>query len=236
MGKKQSITKTPVTAPELRRHMIMAFEEITKRLARFQMSLTDPSQVQEMMHYEPPLKQQAALLMSQWGAEQGGGTTYNFNLTGVKHPGPSKDRYNTDYFFAATFEVFDKATAQGYIARGGGLVEVLEDNGVTMKLRFKPDHPACAFRAFPTLREGCLFHLKNLRDNYSEAWAVVIQFLDEHNLASLGAFVDRLAAKRYFTASKKDYLAAITRYYKEYVNAGDPVWNEAVQFAEARRA
>jgi hypothetical protein len=176
MGTKQEVTKTPVTATDLRRHMIMAWEEITKRLGRWQTSLTDSSQVQEMRHYEPPLEQQAAILISQWGAEQGGGTTYNFNLTGVKHPGPSMDRYWTDYFFAATFEVFDKATAQGYIDRGGGLAEVLEDNGVTMKLRFKPDHPACAFRAIPTWREGCLFHLESLRDNYGEPWAVVIPF------------------------------------------------------------
>jgi hypothetical protein len=230
MGKKQEITNTPVTATDLRRQMIMAWEAITKWWGPWQASLTE-----EIWRYEPPLKQQVALLMSQWGAEQGGGTTYNFNLTGVKHPGPSKDRYKTDYFFAATFEVFDKATAQGYVQRGGSLVEVLEDNGATMKLRFKPDHPACAFRAFPTLREGCLFHLKNLSDNYKEAWAVVVQFLDEHNLASLGAFVNKLAAKRYFTGSTEHYLANITRYYKEYVNAGDPVWKEAYQFAEARR-
>jgi hypothetical protein len=236
MGTKQTITKTPVTATELRRHVIMAWEEVTKRLARTQMSLTDPTVVQQFIHYEPPLKQQVALLMSQWGAEQGGGTTYNFNLTGVKHPGPTKDRYNTDYYFATTFEVFDKATAQGYVDRGGSLVEVLEDDGVTMKLRFKPDHPACAFRSFPTLRDGCLFHLKNLRDNYSEAWAAITTFTDERNLGTLSAFTDRLAAKRYFTGSKKTYLANITKYYTEYVNAGDPVWNEAFQFAQAKRS
>jgi hypothetical protein len=73
MGTKQAITKTPVTPIELRRHVVMAWEEVTKRLARTQMSLTDPTVTQQFIHYEPPLKQQAALLMSQWGAEQGGG-------------------------------------------------------------------------------------------------------------------------------------------------------------------
>jgi hypothetical protein len=83
--------------------------------------------------------------------------------------------------------------------------------------------------------EGCLFHLKNLRDNYNEAWTVVTNFTDEHNPGSLSTFTDRLAAKRYFTATKKDYLAAISKYYREFLNVGDLVWDEAFQFAEARR-
>jgi hypothetical protein len=173
--------------------------------------------------------------MSQWGAEQSGGATYNFNLTGVKHPGPKKDRYNTDYFFAATTEVFDTVTAQGYVDRGGGLVEVLKKDGGTMTLRFKPDHWASAFRSFPTLGEGCLFHLRNLRDTYNEAWTVVTEFTDEHNSGTLSNFTSRLAAKRYFTGSRADYLTAVSKYYKEYLNAPSPVWDEAFQFAEARR-
>src|SRR5262249_25181800 len=97
------------------------------------------------------------------------------------------------------------------------------------------DHWACAFRSFPTLDTGCLFHLRNLRDNYNEAWTVITTFTDEHNLGSLTTFTGRLAAKRYFTASKSNYLASISKYYKEYINAADSVWDEAFQFAEARR-
>jgi hypothetical protein len=215
--------------------MIIAWEEITKRLARWQTSQDGSSVTEEHMHYEAPAKSQVALLMSQWGAEQGAGTTYNFNLSGVKHPGPKQDKYNTDYFFAATFEVFPKAIAQGYVDRGGGLVEVLEDDGVNMKLRFKPDHWVCAFRSFDTLRDGCLFHVRNLRENYNEAWTAVLKFTDEHNLGALSSFRDGLAKKRYFTGSQEKYLENITKYYKEYVNAAGPVWDEAFQFAAARR-
>jgi hypothetical protein len=248
MATKREITATPVSPVVLRRHMIMAWEELTKRTATTQTSLDDPSQVQVSPHYEPPGKQQVALIMSQWGAETGGGDqfktpqpgekqkmTYNYNLTGVKHPGPTKDQYKTDYFFAATFEVFDAHTAQGYIDRGGGLVELLESDGVTTKIRFKPDHWACAFRSFPTLLEGCLFHLRNLRDNYNEAWFALTTFTDGSNLGAVNTFVDRLAAKRYFTASKKDYLTNLSKFYTEFTDVDASVWDEAFQFAETQR-
>jgi hypothetical protein len=234
MGVKREKIETPVDATELRREMIIAWEEITKRLATTQLSLEDPSVTEQHMHYEPPAKQQVALFMSQWGAEQGGGRTFNFNLTGIKHPGKS-DKYNTDWFFAPTLEVFDRTTAHGYKDRGGNLVEIVADDGVTMTLRFKPDHPACAFRSFTTLSEGCLFHLKNLRDNYNSAWTAVTQFADETNLGPLSIFTDRLAAKRYFTGSKKTYLTNTSKYYNEYVKAADGVWEEAFHYAELRR-
>ena len=114
-------------------------------------------------------------------------------------------------------------------------MEIVADDGVNMTLRFKPDHPACAFRSFPTLGEGCLFHLKNLRDNYNSAWTAVTQFADETNLGSLSIFTDRLKAKGYFTGPKETYLKNITQYYKEYAKAADGVWEEAFQYAEARR-
>jgi hypothetical protein len=230
MGAKRNITQTPVTPTELRRQMIMAWEEITKKLSSAQ---SDPNGKQVL--YDTPAKPQVALLMSQWGAEQSGKTTFNFNLTGVKHPGPTKDLYSTDYFFAATVEVFDKVKAQGYVDRGGGLVEILEDDGVKMKIRFKPDHWACAFRSFNTLAEGSQFHVKNLRDNYNGAWTVLLSFTDDHNLGPLSAFTDRLAAKWYFTGSKATYLTNITKYYNEYFSAATSVWDEAYQFAEERR-
>jgi hypothetical protein len=185
--------------------------------------------------YNKPARQQVALLMSQWGAEQSGGTTYNFNLTGVKQPAATEDRYGTDFFFAATLEVFEKQKAEGYVARGGNLVEIVKDDGVTMTLRFKPDHPACAFRSFNTLGDGCLFHVRNLRESYKAAWTVLESFTDANNLAPLTAFTDRLASKSYFTGSKKTYQANLSKYYNEYLKAADPEWDEAFKFAEARR-
>jgi hypothetical protein len=215
--------------------MIMAWEEATKRIGKLIPPPGGPDvPSEEFMHYEPPLKQQVALLMSQWGAEQGAGTTFNFNLTGVKHPG-RMDPFNTNFYFAATEEVFDKATAQGYVERGGALVEVLENDGANMRLRFKPDHPACAFRSFNTLFDGCLFHLNNLRNTYKEAWNVLIEFIDKDNLASLSSYADRLAAKRYFTGARSTYLANLTTYYKKFFNEGNAAWEEAYAFAEQRR-
>jgi hypothetical protein len=218
MGTKRNVTKTPVTPAELRRYMIMAWEELTKNTPN-----------------DPPAKPQIALLMSQWGAEQSGGTTYNFNLTGIKHPGKKLDHYDTDFFFAATLEVFDKEKAEGYKQRGGDLVEVVKDEGATMTLRFKPDHPACAFRSFNSLAEGCLFHLRNLRDTYKSAWTALTTFTDEKNTGPVTSFVGALAGLRYFTGSKATYQANVMKFYNEYSQAAGPVWDEAFQYAEARR-
>jgi hypothetical protein len=138
MGTKRATTETPFSPATVRRNMIIAWEEITKRVATSQTSRDDSSKVEVSAHYEPPAKQQVALIMTQWGAETGGGDqskppnegekkkmTFNYNLTGIKHPGTSQDKYKADYFFATTFDVFDAITAQGYIDRGGDGVEVL---------------------------------------------------------------------------------------------------------------
>src|SRR5438132_13492315 len=127
MGSKVEIKKTPVNPTSLRRHMIMAWETLTKRVVTNEQ---ESDQEKVSFYYDTPAKHQVALLMAQWGVEQGGGEqkledkwpmTYNYNLTGIKYPGPSHDRYKTDYYFAATEEVFLKEVAQGYVKRGGAL-------------------------------------------------------------------------------------------------------------------
>jgi hypothetical protein len=81
------------------------------------------------------------------------------------------------------------------------------------KIIYQPPHRATWFRAFPTLREGVIDHLKLLKERrYKSAWPAI-------EAGDPILFVKKIREMGYFTASLEDYTKAEIFYFNKYMNA-----------------
>lgn len=89
------------------------------------------------------------------------------------------------------------------------------------KVIFQPPNTATWFRAFPTLKEGVMFHLDFLKNHrYKSAWSA-IEGGDPAQFAHL------LKMQRYYTAPEADYVKAMNVYFKKFM--ADPTFESVIQ-------
>lgn len=80
---------------------------------------------------------------------------------------------------------------------------------------FQPPHPATWFRAFETLDEGMLHHLRFLAETrYRPAWGLV-------EAGDPDGFARRLRALGYYTAPADDYARGLRGLHAEWMRADD---------------
>lgn len=111
-----------------------------------------------------------------------------------------------DWYFIACGELLDPARAESLRAADPdrvslGLLINVAKPGEPPKMRrsvtFKPDHPACCFRAHATLDDGVRNHVKMMFDNFESAIPAI-------KAGDISAAVAALAG-RYFTDDPKHY-------------------------------
>lgn len=88
------------------------------------------------------------------------------------------------------------------------------------KVIFQPPNPATWFRAFPTLKEGVMFHLDFLKNHrYKSAWSAI-------EAGDPAQFAHLLKMQRYYTAPEADYVRAMNIYFKKFM--ADPTFESVI--------
>lgn len=94
------------------------------------------------------------------------------------------------------------------------------------KVIFQPPNPATWFMAFPTLKDGIMFHLDFLKNHrYKSAWSAI-------EAGDPAQFAHLLKVQRYYTAPEADYVKAMNIYFKKFM--ADPTFEQVIaQYAPA---
>jgi hypothetical protein len=190
-------TKQSITLTELRDTLISEWIGISDPVLKKPGATIDEV-------YPGPKKESVCLAMAQWAIETGEGKKMVwYNLAGIKCKKEDRDKY--DYTFTTTFEVREKKDAEASVAASGGLAKITKNLGKKddkewVEVTYSPKHDACCFRAFPTLRKGCEFFLKTIRDNYKYAWLCLCA-------GDLVGYVKALKNANYFTGDEDVYTA-----------------------------
>lgn len=88
------------------------------------------------------------------------------------------------------------------------------------KVIFQPPNPATWFMAFPTLKDGVMFHLDFLKNHrYKSAWSAI-------EAGDPAQFAHLLKVQRYYTASEADYVKAMNIYFKKFM--ADPTFEQVI--------
>jgi hypothetical protein len=187
MAKRIEAKKTPAAPAEMRGALRIAWRRLWS---------------------DQPSEKALAILLAQWALETGRGKSMVcFNV------GNAKATEKEDHCYFSTLEVLPRRTANAYVHASTHKhpCEIAEDNGgMDLKVRFKPDHPACRFRAFNTIEDGCVDYLRMLRNRFALAWPSLLAGIPE-------AFVRALRQQRYFTADEAEYSRAIRLLFNEFV-------------------
>lgn len=151
---------------------------------------------------EPPTREAVMLMTAQSAFECGWWhSMWNFNIGNQK----SAQRAG-DWYFIRCSELLDPARAESLRAADPsrvslGLLINVAKPGEPPKMRrsvtFKPDHPACCFRAHATLEDGVTDHVRMMFDNFESAIAPI-------KAGDLSGAVEALAG-RYFTDPAPHY-------------------------------
>lgn len=167
-----------------------------------------------LVESEPCLKTAVAVLHSQYMIETGGKASWNWNLGNVKwSPGAG-----TDYMcLSGVWEGVSPAEAARLIAAGEATADPSQDHAKAVgpnkvSVLFQPPHPATRFRAYQSLADGMVHHLKTLRGRFKGAWPYVLSGSPEQTAQALHA-------QGYFTASPQVYGAAMRRFYEEFMRS-----------------
>jgi hypothetical protein len=156
-----------------------------------------------------PQKESLAILWAQYIIETGGKECWNWNIGNEKHV--QGDPFDFQYL-VGTWECVDYQTAYSLIAQGLAKADTNPDHIAACPLNkkpviFVPPHPATCFRAFSSLQEAMLSHMRLLVQRFGAAWDKVV-------LGDPDAFAHALKAGRdgkegtaddYFTASSEAY-------------------------------
>lgn len=151
---------------------------------------------------EPPTREAVMLMTAQSAFECGWwAKMWCHNLGNAK-----SHQKDGDWYFIACSELLDPARAESLRAADPdrvslGLIVNTAKPGQPPKMRqsvtFKPDHPACCFRAHATLDAGILDHVKMMFDNFESAIAPI-------KAGDISGACDVLA-DRYFTDPRAHY-------------------------------
>lgn len=146
---------------------------------------------------ELPKKEQIGVIFSQWALETGlGNSCWNFNLGNVK----AVDDPNSIIEYCMLSNVWEIINGQ--------------------KVIFQPPHPATWFRAFPTLKDGVMFHLDFLKNHrYKSSWSAI-------EAGDPAQFAHLLKMQHYYTAPEADYVKAMNIYFKKFM--ADPTFEQVI--------
>ncbi|MBK9496873.1 MAG: peptidoglycan-binding protein [Xanthomonadales bacterium] len=134
---------------------------------------------------EHPSPESICVLLAQWALETGrGNSMWNYNLGNVK-----SHQKDGDWCFFRCNEVI---------------------NGKVVW--FEPDHPACCFRAYPTLQQGADAYMHELHGRFAKAWPAVIS-------GNPTEFSKRLKASKYYTADEGKYTSTLVSLYREFLRS-----------------
>lgn len=135
---------------------------------------------------DPSLTRESRLtLLSQWALETGRGRSCHcFNLGNVKGRPGGADGHSWTFFRC------DERL-----------------NGV--RVWFDPPDPACCFRAYDSLDEGCADYLGQLRGRFGFAWPAVLA-------GDPVDFAHRLKVARYYTSTEAQYARNLAALYREF--------------------
>ncbi len=147
------------------------------------------------------------LLVAQWALETGRGQECRaWNLGNVK----SVEGDEHDWCFFECGEVLGIEAA--HRARDASpLASIRWENDHQAEVLFRPDHPACRFRAFAGLDEGAASWFALMRGRFASAWPELMA-------ANPHLFASALHAAGYFTADPLQYGATLHRLYREFAN------------------
>jgi hypothetical protein len=138
---------------------------------------------------EIPARESLLVLLAQWALETGRGKSMHcYNLGNIKHvPGDGRD-----FTYFRCNEII---------------------NG--KEVWFDPPHPACCFRAYPTLEAGAADYLALLQRRFSKAWPAVLA-------GDPAEFSHQLKVSRYYTADEKLYTKSVVSLFNEFSRAVPP--------------
>ncbi len=88
------------------------------------------------------------------------------------------------------------------------------------KVIFQPPNPATWFMAFPTLKDGVMFHLDFLKNHrYKSSWSAI-------EAGDPAQFAHLLKMQHYYTAPEADYVKAMNIYFKKFM--ADPTFEQVI--------
>ncbi len=144
----------------------------------------------------PPKKESIWILLAQTALETGWmASCHNWNLGNVK----SREGDGFDYCFFACNEILKKAAAEAYVAKSPQTAKITtyRKDG-TCIIWFYPKHPACRFRAFHTLLEGCIDHISLVHKRFARSWPAVLA-------GDPAQYAHALKLQGYYTADEASY-------------------------------
>lgn len=131
----------------------------------------------------------------------------NYNIGNAK-AAPGQGR---DYTYFPTKEYLPVSVANSIVSKSTDeqpckLVATL---GGTAIVQFYPKHPTCCFRAFDSLPDGMVDHMKLLAGRYRAAFA----FADK---ADVAGYVRSIRSNGYFTGPLVDYIGGMNRAFDKF--------------------
>lgn len=163
---------------------------------------------------EIPLEPSIAVLYAQYMVETGGVHCYNNNIGNVK----KVDGDGFDYHcLVGTWEGVSPAVAQQLVATGQAVYDTNEGHKKAVgpnrvSVVFQPPHPATRFRAFPSLDDAMVEHLKLLSKRFYLAWPFVL-------VGDYVEFAKALGKQHYFTADPMVYANLMKGFYYNFIKA-----------------
>src|ERR1700722_2854213 len=162
-----------------------------------------------------PSLETVCVLASQWALETGNGSSMVcFNIGNEKCPNPAA----FDYCHFTTWEDgIPAARARAMVAADSrctakGTWPATDAPGSVLSVSFHPDHPACRFRAFGSLKEGAQVYLRGMWSHWTAAWPFACKGDPE-------GFAAGLRQQGYYTAPVATYAADMRHYFDIFMKS-----------------
>lgn len=153
-----------------------------------------------------------ACLLGHWDLETAAGrATHCFNLTNVKARGNGSDGQCWTYFQCG--EELPIAYARHLAAdpRATIIREYTDAKGTPKaSMKFRPDHPACCFRAFASLADGVADYVRIMRHTFPRSWASALA----GDPRAMGHW---LAVEHFYTANETGYTTVLQARSSKYL-------------------
>lgn len=156
---------------------------------------------------ETPADKSIALLMAQIGLETGLTSCVCWNIGNAK----AKPEGPVDWCFFQTWELVPSAYAKAEAEKYPATVAIITDDGRMAKIVLKPDHPGCAFQAFPSLEDGMAAYFRMMTTRFEKAWPAV-------RAGDPKMFAHLLRAQGYYTAKEEDYARGLEARFEQYAD------------------